>query len=78
MNKRLSKALMQRTRFRSKFFKNPTDENSYIYTKQCNICLSLLRKEKTQYFANLNEKDITDNRKYCFWNTVQPFFSEKN
>ena len=27
------------------------------------------------YFANLNEKDITDNRK--FWDTVKPFFSEK-
>ena len=44
MNKRLSKAIMQRTRFRNKFLKNPTDENKYIYTKQRNLCVSLSRK----------------------------------
>ena len=33
-------------------------------------------KKKQQYFANLNDKDITDNRK-C-WHTVKQFFSEKN
>ena len=55
---------MQRTRYRNKFLKNPTDENRYIYTKQSNLCVSLSRKEKkTTYFANLNEKDITDNQK---------------
>ena len=50
----------------------------YIYTKQRNLCASFLRKTKTkkkQYFADLNEKDITDNRK--FWRNVKPFFSEK-
>ena len=31
---------------------------------QRNFCLSLLRTEKKEYFANLNEKDITDNRKF--------------
>ena len=34
-----------------------------------------MRKEKKEYFANLNEKDIIDNKK--FWQTVKPFFSEK-
>ena len=34
-----------------------------------------MRKEKKEYFANLNEKDIIDNKK--FWQTVQPFLSEK-
>ena len=28
-----------------------------------------------KYFANLNEKDIVDNRK--FWQIVKPFLSEK-
>ena len=37
--------------------------------------MSLLRKEKKKYFANLNEKDITDNKK--FWQTIKPFLSEK-
>ena len=38
--------------------------------------MSLLRKVKRQYVANLNEKNITDNRK--FWPIVKPFLSEKN
>ena len=64
MNKVLSKAIMQRTRLRNKFLKNPTNQNRLSYTKQRNFCLSLLRKEKKEYFENLNEKDITDNRKF--------------
>ena len=28
-----------------------------------NVCVSLLRNEKKEYFANLNEKNITDNKK---------------
>ena len=65
MAKTLSKAKMQRTRLRNKFLKNPTNQNRLSYTKQRNFCLSLPRKKKKEYFAKLNEKDITDNRK--FW-----------
>ena len=75
MTKAFSKAILQRTRFRNKFLKNPTTENRLIYNRQRNFCLSLLRKEKREYFANLNEKDITDNR--TFWHIVKPVLSEK-
>ena len=75
MTKALSKAIMQRTRFRNKFLKNPTTENRLIYNRQRNFCLSLLRKEKREYFANVNEKDITDNR--TFWRIFKPFLSNK-
>ena len=34
-----------------------------------------MRKKKKEYFANLNEKDVTNNKK--FWQTVKPFLSEK-
>ena len=57
--------IMQRTSFRNKFLKNPTEENKLLYDKQRNFCVSLLRKEKKEYFSKINEKDITDNRK--FW-----------
>ena len=63
MNKALSKAIMQRTKLRNKFLKDPSAENKFSYNKQRNWCVSLLRKEKKKYFANLNEKDITDNKK---------------
>ena len=75
MTKAYSKAIMQRTRFRNKFLKNPNDQNQLLYNKQRNYCVSPLRKEKKEYFARLNEKDIIDNRK--FWHTVKPFLSDK-
>ena len=34
-----------------------------------------MRKEEKNFFENLNEKDITDNRK--FWHTVKPFLLDK-
>ena len=55
---------MQRTRFRNKFLKNTTDQSKLIYKKQRNFCVSLLRKEKKEYCAKPNEKDITDKRKF--------------
>ena len=75
MNKTLSQAIMQRTKLRNKFLKDPTKHNKISYTKQRNWCVLLLRKEKKGYFANLNEKDIIDTKK--FWQTVKPFLSEK-
>ena len=75
MSKALSKAIMQRTKLRNKFLKVPSAENKFSYNKQTNWCVSLLRKEKKKYFANLNEKDITDNKN--FWQTIKPFLSEK-
>ena len=75
MNKALSKAIMQREKLRNKFLKDPSAANKFSYNKARNWCISLLRKEKKKYFANLNEKDITDNKK--FWQTIKPFLSEK-
>ena len=56
MNKTISKEIMKRTRFRNQFLKNRTDENKSRYTKQRNYYGSLLRKTKTQYYSNLDEK----------------------
>ena len=50
--------------------KDASAENKFFYNRQRNWCVSLLRKEKKKYFANLNEKDITDNEK--FWKTIKP------
>ena len=76
MTKAMSKYIMERTRLRNNFLKNPTVANKLAYTKQRNFYVSLLRKVKREYFINLNEKNITDNRK--FWQTVKPFLYEKN
>ena len=75
ITKDLSKAIMKRSRLRNNFLKNRTGENKTLYTKQRNYCVSLLKKSKKKYFANLNEKDILDNK--LFWKTIKPSFSDK-
>lgn len=75
MTKTLSQKIMKRTRLRNRFLKNLNPENKKSYNKQRHLCASLLREEKRQYFANLNENRITDNT--TFWQTVKLFFSNK-
>ena len=46
MNKKLSTAVMNRSRLRNKFLKNPTDESRSNYAKYRNYCTGPFRKEK--------------------------------
>ena len=46
-----------------------------LFCKQRNLCVSLLRKSKKDYFSYLKEKQITDSKR--FWKTVKPFLSNK-
>ena len=66
---------MHRSRLRNKFLRERTKESKVAYNKQRNICVSLLRKSKRDYFANLDTKIMKGNRK--FWKTVNPLFSGK-
>ena len=75
MNKNLVNAHRIRTRLRNKFLKNRAKSNRVSYNKQQNFCVSLLRKTKKDYYGNLNEKDVIDNK--MFWKTVKPLFSDK-
>ena len=61
---------------RNKYLKHKTEENRLLYTPQRNKCVSLLRKTKINYYGNLDQKDITDNKK--FWKTVKPLLSDKS
>ena len=75
INKTLSKAIMLRTNLRNKFLKNRSNENKTNYVKQRNHCVSLLRKTKREYYSNLDEKKICDNK--TFWKIVKPMLSKK-
>ena len=75
MNKNLSKAIMLITKLRNIFLKNRTEENRNRYTKQRNLCVTLLRKSKREYFNNLNEKNVCKNKK--IWKVVKPLLSTK-
>ena len=74
INNKISKALMTRSRLRNCFVQNKNEENGKVFCKQRNECVSLLRKSKKGYFADLNEKNITDNQR--FWKTVKPFLQK--
>ena len=56
MNKTLLKAIMLRTRLRNVFLNNRTRVNRKKYSNQRNLCVSLLRKSKREYYSSLNEK----------------------
>ena len=75
MNKNLPKAIMLRTKLRNKFLKNRSNENKTNYVKQQNHCVSLLRKTKSEYYSNLDEKSICDSK--TFWKIVKPMLSMK-
>ena len=72
MNKELSKAIMHRSKLRNNFQRHRANEYVKKYSKQPNYCVSSLRRIKKNYYSNINEKNITDNKK--FWKTVTPFF----
>ena len=76
MTKTLSKAIMTRSRLRNKFLKNPSVTNKINYNKHRNFCVNLLRREKKNYFDNIDLNLITDNKQ--FWKTIKPLFSDKH
>ena len=71
MNKTLSKAIIDRTKFRNKYIQNKTDENERKYAKHGNYCISLLRTSKKEYYSKLNIKNISHSK--TFWK-VKIFF----
>ena len=75
MTKELSKAVMLRTRFRHQFLKLKTPEDKTKYNKQKNICVSLTRKAKRNYYESFDLNNICDNKN--FQATVKPPFSNK-
>ena len=76
INNEISKTIMTRSRLRNRFLQNRSEENRKLFCKQRNKGVSLLQKSKKNYFANLNEKNFTDNKR--FWKTAKPFLSKKN
>ena len=75
VTKNLRKAIMKRSKFRNKYLRERTNEAESLYDKQRSLCVIILRKNKRDYFGNLNNKIVTDKRK--FWKTIGPLFFEK-
>ena len=75
MTKELRKIIMNRSQLKNRYNKNHNYENWYLYKKQRNFCVSLLRKTKRNYFKNVKIQDVTDNKKSR--KTIRPYFSDK-
>ena len=63
MTKNRSKEKMTRSRLRNRYLKHKTEENRLLYTQQRYRSVSILRKTKMNYYGNLDEKNVTDNKK---------------
>ena len=76
LNKKIiNKEIMKRSRLRNKFLNTKSDIDRKAYNKQRNLCASLIRSEKNNFFSNINTSDLTDNN--TFWKTVKSFFTDK-
>ena len=75
MTKALRKAIMARSRLKNENLKIRNIENWENYKKQRHFCRNLLRKTKSEYFRNLNIKNLNGNK--TFWKKIKPFFSIK-
>ena len=74
INKNISKHIMKRRCLRNKFLNTKSDIDRRAYNTQRNLCVSLIRQAKKQFFSNLNTNDITDSK--TFWRTVKPFLTD--
>ena len=75
MTKDLHKAIMKRSKIRSKFVKSRNLSDRKNYTSQRNFCKKMLKNTKRTYFNNLDIRKVTDNR--TSWKTVVALFSNK-
>ena len=67
--KNLINAIMKRSKLRNKYLRERTNEAKSLYNKQSNLFVSILHKNKRDYFENLSNKIVSDNRKFG-----KPFF----
>ena len=70
MNKNLRKAIMTRSRLKNKYLHTPNLTNREKYRTQRNICVTILRQAKKEYFSKLDITEIKDNRNISMDNTI--------
>ena len=75
MNKEYKKAIMVRSKLKNYYNREKTEQTHIAYKTQRNLCTSLLRKIKSNFYSNLHPSKISDNKK--FWKTMKPMFSDK-
>ena len=74
VNKTINKEIMKRSLLRNKFLNSESDIDRKAYNKQRNLSVSLIMREKKNFFNNISTLDITNNK--TFWKTVKPLFTQ--
>ena len=55
---------MKRTSLRNNFLNKKDDFSKTLYNKHRNICVSLVRNSKREYYENLDVKCVQDNKNF--------------
>ena len=64
-----------RSKLENKYLKSRSLTDRDIFKKQKNYCNRLYKKERKNYYDNIDIKVITDTKK--FWGTIKPFLTDK-
>ena len=75
IDKTIKKHIMKTSRLRNAFLNSKSDIDRKAYNAQRNLCVSLIRQAKKNFFSKLNTSDVTDNK--TFLGTVKPFLTDK-
>ena len=75
VTKEMRKAIMHRSYLQNKVFKYGLQADKEEFNKHKNYCNRLSKRERKNFYAQLDTNNITDNKK--FWKTVGPLFSDK-
>ena len=75
IDKNINKHIMKRSHLRNKFLNTKSDFDRKAYNTQRNLCVSLIRQAKKQFFSNLNTNVVTENK--TFWETLKSFLTDK-
>ena len=76
VSREMRKGIMTRSRLQHRYWKYGTEDCRLQMKKQENYCNKLYKKERKNYYTNLDPKNIEDERK--FWLTMKPLHSDKN
>ena len=66
---------MKRSKLRNKYLRERANKAKSLRNKQRNLSVNSLCETERDYFRNLNNKIVTDYRK--FWKTVSPVCSKR-
>ena len=76
ITKVLRKAIMKRSQLKSKYYKTKCENDFKSYKKQRNYVSRLYKKERKNYYSNLDINNVLDNKQ--FWKNMKPFLSDKS